>query len=223
MIELKNNENPIEYIWNIVKDLKYGYHSVKDNTCHETMMDMAIREWRILSPKEVLEKKYGVCYDQSILVAYLADQLSLKYRSVNITLVNTDSHSTTVIQYNDKWYWIESAWSNLKGVYGPYDTLEEIYQFIRETIYSDKPFYPCYWTVKDDISNMFNDEDICYNKYFIEALNISYRMQTVIKMYFKINDIFDFVVNDKLLVTKILYKNGTSRDWNPINPMSCKD
>ena len=74
-----NKPNPLNLIWNKLKPIKYGSYDTKNKKFVEDISDENYRHIKILTPEETLKHKYGTCYEQAILIAYLAKKYNLQY------------------------------------------------------------------------------------------------------------------------------------------------
>lgn len=160
-------DNKIETIWNKVKNLKYKTHDDKLGPIDKDYSQL--KNARILTPEEVEKLGYGTCYDQANYVAYLADKLNLEY-VIRFTLYSKGneytSHLCTYVKDIQGWYWIESAWSKMKGVHGPEkdinvfnklaDKEQGDFHLINENIDMANKLKP-YWNDKRFTMDKFND------------------------------------------------------------------
>ena len=75
--------NKVDFIWNKVKDLDYGfYDSLTDSMMSiekEKDNDYLNEYARIQTSEQVNKNKFGVCWDQSLYVSYLAKLCNLPY------------------------------------------------------------------------------------------------------------------------------------------------
>lgn len=77
------------------------------------------RNCSIAHPDELLKRKVGHCYDQS-----LYEWTKLKESGYNPILIymenKTASHAAVIYEDKGRWYWIEHSWNKYRGIHGPY-------------------------------------------------------------------------------------------------------
>ena len=120
--------NKVGFIWAKVKDLEYGfYDSLTDSmmTIEKENDNAYLNEYaRIQTPEQVNKNKFGVCWDQSLYVAYLARLCNLSYHYIFLDLSNKSTHSFVIVEENNKFHPIESADQKYKGIH-TFDSLNE--------------------------------------------------------------------------------------------------
>lgn len=123
--------NKVDFIRNKVKDLDYGfYDSLTDSmmTIEKENNNDYLNEYaRIQTPEQVNKNKFGVCWDQSLYVAYLAKLCNLPYHYVFVDLSNKSTHTFVIVEENNKFHHIESADSKYKGIH-TFDSIEECFE-----------------------------------------------------------------------------------------------
>lgn len=213
----------VKDIWNIVKDFKYGIHDDKlDKRIDWNKFDYSqgSTRWRILSPKETLEKKYGVCWDQALCISYLADKAHLKYNFHFVSdHTNSSVHTFVFIKEKNQWWYPESSYYTL-GLHGPFDTEEEALEyFVKQHKKSDGHGYFLIYKENIDVNQFFNDRHISVEK-FLKALGVP---ENLVKLYWTkpwwegfgiIDDKTTFDYDKYLRVTKIHKSDGTIKNWD---------
>lgn len=87
---------------------------------------------KLLSAKEVLNNKKGDCHSQCNLEIYLLNKLNIHGNKLFFIEYNgnesTNAMTHTLVWYkaNNKIYWIENAWENMRGIHGPYDSISNL-------------------------------------------------------------------------------------------------
>lgn len=74
----------------------------------------------LLTPDELLEKKYGVCWDQVELERKLFEENEIKVNTYFIYIYdneNLPSHTFLTYQYHNSFYWFEHSWHQYKGIH----------------------------------------------------------------------------------------------------------
>lgn len=82
----------------------------------------------LLSPKELLSYKCGVCWDQVELERKLFNDTNIDCDTYFIYIddnENLPSHTFLIFQLNNKCYWFEHSWYEMKGVH-EYNDLETL-------------------------------------------------------------------------------------------------
>lgn len=113
-----------------VNTINYGFLYQDEN-----VYPMNSNEWNpnfneyyyLQSPKELLEKKYGVCWDQVELERHLLEKKNIPSKSYFIIAYDNKiepTHTFLVVE-NIKYYWIEHSWEPFRGIW-EYNTLKEL-------------------------------------------------------------------------------------------------
>lgn len=133
-IEVKGNLNLWDYyneneIMNFMQCIEYGWKDTKGNK-HLTLDSNIKKTYYLQSPKELINSKIGLCIDQVELERYY-----FKYLTTSYIIVYKDSniermHTFITYRKNNKYYWFEHAWTELKGIY-EYNSLEELFEDIK--------------------------------------------------------------------------------------------
>ena len=74
----------------------------------------------LLSPEELLHSKCGVCWDQVELERKLFNDANINCDTYFIYIddnENLPSHTFLIFQLNDKYYWFEHSWYDMKGIH----------------------------------------------------------------------------------------------------------
>lgn len=113
----------------------------------------------LLPPQELLQKKYGVCFDQVELERYLFEEHHISVKTYFICTYDIDnlpSHTFLVYENNHKYYWFEHSWATYRGIHeypdlksllldvktkfiNSHETNPEVYTFVYE--YKKPPYY----------------------------------------------------------------------------------
>ena len=116
----------IENIYKQLDDIQYGY--ILDGKDISDDQYTFGSNYKLLSPDELLNIKYGVCWDQVELERKLLNDNNIKNESYFIYLNDHDglpSHTFIVIYDNNKYIWLEHAWYDYKGIH-EYNSLDEL-------------------------------------------------------------------------------------------------
>lgn len=144
----------------------------------------------VYSVKDILRKKSGNSHSIANLTVDLLSSINIKGNKLVIieyndtisinsldnsetyTKTSTSSpfiHTIVYYKYNNKIYWIENVWGEAKGINGPFNNEEDMYDNIRRLFY--KP-YVINSIAFIKIDNK-NNKSISLNDYIKEAINVS--------------------------------------------------
>lgn len=160
MLRLGNSSDPISHIWESVKDLRYAIFDTRTQREHKNPTEEDYQYMRIRTPQEVLIDKYGTCWDQTMLIAYLAQEAGLKYRVLFETCTNCNSHVICVIEYKNKYWYLETAWIQNKGKYGPYRSYDEAYVAYGQMFRAKMKGSFLYWVDGIDYEELFENKKL---------------------------------------------------------------
>ena len=110
--------------------LDYKMYENKEN--RHLKLDPSIKkDCYLQSPKELIKSKLGLCIDQVELERYY-----FKYPTKSYIIVYKDNdyermHTFLTFKKNDKFYWFEHAWTDLKGIY-EYNSLDELFEDVKD-------------------------------------------------------------------------------------------
>lgn len=174
----------LENILNKMNDIKYGFvdnflNIYPDN---EKNWDISFQnKYYLQDPKQLLQTRYGVCWDQVELERYFLEQENIEYKSYFI--INYDgqifpTHTFIIAKDHKNYYWLEHSWEKYRGIH-KYDN-----------------FNKCISDIYDKFNNMLknkynidNDDTIIYEykkpKYNINAQEFFRHCESGIKV--KIN------------------------------------
>ena len=120
----------IKKIMDELNDIEYGFKDIYgNNLINSEIWDTDFSNFYfLLSPDELLSSKCGVCWDQVELERKLFNDLNIVCNTYFIYIddkQNLPSHTFLVFQLNDKYYWFEHSWYDMKGIheYNNLDTL----------------------------------------------------------------------------------------------------
>lgn len=145
----------------------------------------------VYSVKDILRKKSGNSHSIANLTVDLLSSINIKGNKLviidydDITSINsldnneTDTetstrspfiHTIVYYKYNNKIYWIENVWGEAKGINGPFNNEEDMYDNIRRLYYHI--YYTIYNIAFIKIDNKIN-KSISLDNYVKEAINVS--------------------------------------------------
>ena len=110
--------------------IEYGcrFH---DGTYHKNLTNIDFDKYMVLqTPDQVLENRLGVCWDLVELQQAIFDHIGLEYSSFFIGFFinkrNYPSHTLTILEEKDEYFWFEYSWFDYRGIHGPFGSKEEI-------------------------------------------------------------------------------------------------
>lgn len=123
--------NEIE-IMNELYLIEYGWLD-KNNNIHKIVDETFSSNYRLQAPKDVLQNKVGVCWDQVELERYLFDKTNLAYKTYFIVHYDNNkcpTHTFLTYEKNNKVYWFEHSWSEYRGIH-EYNNWKELLKDVK--------------------------------------------------------------------------------------------
>lgn len=123
-------DNKLQIILNKLNDIKYGYVDDNKNIYPDDIDDWDInfsKLYHLQSPLELINNKYGVCWDQVELERYYLEKDNIDSKSYFIIAYDNKiepTHTFIVIK-SGNYYWFEHSWEPYRGVH-EYKTLNEL-------------------------------------------------------------------------------------------------
>lgn len=113
-----------------MEDIEYGFLNKNGENIflNENVEKKFNKEYHLMSPKELLIKKVGVCWDQVELERKLFEDNNIKNETYFIYIddkKNLPSHTFLVYFENNKVFWFEHSWFDEKGIH-EYINLHEL-------------------------------------------------------------------------------------------------
>lgn len=93
---------------------------------------------KLMSAEEVATKKAGSCHDQAEFENYMFNIMNIKHGRIFFIEYNKDSNqggmTHTFLWYKEKnkFYWFENAWGGQEGIHGPYNSIAEMKDKVKE-------------------------------------------------------------------------------------------
>ena len=112
----------IEKIMDELNTIEYGFKDKNgNNLINSEIWDMDFSSFYfLLTPEELLYNKCGVCWDQVELERKLFDEINIECDTYFIYIddkANLPSHTFLTFKLNNKYYWFEHAWDDMKGIH----------------------------------------------------------------------------------------------------------
>ncbi len=114
-------------IMNLMNDIKYGWVD-KDKNKHSEDDDNFINNYVLQSPKELIESRLGVCWDQVELERYYFKESGYDVKTYFIVYYDDNkcpTHTFLTFSKNNLYYWFEHSWEKLRGIH-EYKTEKEL-------------------------------------------------------------------------------------------------
>ncbi len=130
MINILNN------LMNKMNDIHYGYIVNGENIFKDDGTDskeLFYKNYHLLNPVDLINIKYGVCYDQVELERYYLDLENIKsdtYFIIEYDNENSNTHTFIVVSENDKYYWFEYSWHFQRGIH-EYNSLDDLLRDVK--------------------------------------------------------------------------------------------
>ena len=145
-------ENPIQAkgqlnIWNyysefeimdFMNDIEYGYVDQKKQI-HQKIDDKFSEQYILQSPKEVIQNKIGVCWDQVELERYYFKNNDWNVKTYFIVYYDQDmcpTHTFLTFEKDGSYYWFEHAWEKYRGIH-KYSSKRSLLEDIKKKFLKD--------------------------------------------------------------------------------------
>lgn len=131
---IKTPEELLEYM---NQNIKYGFVNSNGkiyltlNT--QELQDAYRKEWRLSSPKRLLEVKYGSCWDQVELERDWFSSHGYTYKTLFIWFLfpyenSYSTHTYLIYKENEQWHYFEHSDASHRGIYS-FKTLKEAIEY----------------------------------------------------------------------------------------------
>ena len=195
----------LESIFKQLDPIQYGAYNVKTKRFTNKIGDTNYRDIKLLTPAETLKYKYGTCYEQSILTAYIATQCHLEYNCSYLSNIRGNTHLTCSINYQGKWYWLEHAWYTRRKIYGPFNNMNDVKALICSYWYKEHQCPIIQYIDNFSVSKFFSGRHMGY-----EITDSFTEKQLYAIDYYHHNKISDIKMDKNHIVITIVLKDGTS-------------
>ena len=125
----------MEHLSTIMRPIRYGYlHKSGKKILADVNGDFDDEEWFdgyiLMTPKQVLENKLGVCWDDVELERYYCEKHNIPHSTYfYINGKHGSTHTILVFKTEDnKFYWFEHSWYNQRGIHGPFTSIKDIFK-----------------------------------------------------------------------------------------------
>ncbi len=114
-------------LMDLMDNIEYGWLDKENKKCVE-MGKKFLDNYRLASPKEVLQNKVGICWDQVELERYYLSRTNWKIKTFCLIYKdgnNDPTHTFITFEKKNKFYWFEHAWDKCRGMH-EYTTLKKM-------------------------------------------------------------------------------------------------
>ena len=149
--------NRILEIMNELRNIEYGFKDKNGaNLINSESWDKNFYNfYYLLSPEELLHSKCGVCWDQVELERKLFNDANINCDTYFIYIddnENLPSHTFLIFQLNDKYYWFEHSWYDMKGIH-EYNNIKALLNDVKNKFIDSR---------KNEINSNLNYETFIY-------------------------------------------------------------
>lgn len=120
--EFEKIKSPEELLSFMKENIHYGFVGKNSKKIYSDKeeMDAGWGEYYLQSPEELLESKYGVCWDGAELERHWFSKNSYDHKVYFMAYdkeTDLPTHTFLVYRKNDKWFWFEYSWGNQRGIH----------------------------------------------------------------------------------------------------------
>ena len=149
--------NRILEIMDELRNIEYGFKDKNGaNLINSESWDKNFYNfYYLLSPEELLHSKCGVCWDQVELERKLFNDANINCDTYFIYIddnENLPSHTFLIFQLNDKYYWFEHSWYDMKGIH-EYNNIKALLNDVKNKFID---------SIKNEINSNLNYETFIY-------------------------------------------------------------
>ena len=149
--------NRILEIMDELRNIEYGFKDKNGaNLINSESWDKDFYKFYfLLSPEELLSSRCGVCWDQVELERKLFNDANIDCDTFFIYIddnENLPSHTFLIFQLNDKYYWFEHSWYDMKGIH-EYNNIKALLNDVKNKFIDSR---------KNEINSNLNYETFIY-------------------------------------------------------------
>ena len=149
--------NRILEIMDELRNIEYGFKDKNGaNLINSESWDKDFYKFYfLLSPEELLSSRCGVCWDQVELERKLFNDANINCDTYFIYIddnENLPSHTFLIFQLNDKYYWFEHSWYDMKGIH-EYNNIKALLNDVKNKFIDSR---------KNEINSNLNYETFIY-------------------------------------------------------------
>ena len=149
--------NRILEIMDELRNIEYGFKDKNGaNLINSESWDKDFYKFYfLLSPEELLSSRCGVCWDQVELERKLFNDANIDCDTFFIYIddnENLPSHTFLIFQLNNKYYWFEHSWYDMKGIH-EYNNIKALLNDVKNKFIDSR---------KNEINSNLNYETFIY-------------------------------------------------------------
>ena len=140
---------------------QYEYIIPNNGNIITQISEDSFNKYKLLSPDEFKKYKGGICWDYVVYEAYWFDKYFTNipysvYFEVLDNKTDCPTHTFLIFEYGGKYYWFESSWKPMCGIYGGFDTEKDAVDYVMSKLNDSKSNYKNYICKYDPLdSKMF--------------------------------------------------------------------
>lgn len=140
---------------------QYEYIIPNNGNIITQVSEDSFNKYKLLSPDEFKKYKGGICWDYVVYEAYWFDKYFTNipysvYFEVLDNKIDCPTHTFLIFEYGGKYYWFESSWKPMCGIYGGFDTEKDAVDYVMSKLNDNKSNYKNYICKYDPLdSKMF--------------------------------------------------------------------
>lgn len=122
-----------EEVMELMDSIAYGWCDSEGKFYNNLSSDNCV-EYKLLKPRDIIKRGFGVCWDQVELERYYLRSNKLNIKTCFLYYedgINDESHTFLTYQKGNKYYWFEHAWNEFKGIH-EYETMDELIQDVKD-------------------------------------------------------------------------------------------
>ena len=147
---------------NAMNGIEYGYLDINENL-HFGVDEDFDSLYKLQSPKETLNNKVGVCWDQVELERYLFEKENIEFKTYFIVYYSENicpTHTFLIYNIDNNYYWFEHSWEKYRGI-RKYNSENNALKDIKEKF------------INDELNNKYDDTNLFIFKYTKPRYRIS--------------------------------------------------
>lgn len=149
-------------VMSLMEEINYGWVD-KNNISHSNVDDSFSDNYLLQAPKDLINSKVGVCWDQVELERYYFKSNNWNIKTffiVHYDNANCPTHTFLTYEKNNKYFWFEHSWEIYKGIH-EFDSINDLLIDVKEKF------------IKNELNNCFNNRNLCIYEYKKPKYHIS--------------------------------------------------
>lgn len=141
-------------IMNLMSNIKYGYVD-KLNIKHTIFDESYPSDYKLQSPKEIINSKVGTCWDQVELERYYFKGNDWNIKTYFIVYHDNDkcpTHTFLTYEKEKKYFWFENSWEHFRGIH-KYKSKKDLLLDVKNKF------------IKDELNNNYKEKNLYLYEY----------------------------------------------------------